>query len=83
MTRSNPDPNKIREGLNLIGEVLAGRRHATRRPGQGTPTAGDAWRTAITKAGRKHCAEHGHRYQVHGRHDPTKITCPTCGRTSS
>lgn len=80
MTRSDYNPNTIREGLNLLGEVLAGRRHSTRQPEQGTRAAEDAWRAATREAGRKFCADQGHRYRVYGRHDPTKITCPTCGR---
>jgi hypothetical protein len=83
MTQSDHNPKTIREGLNLFDEVLgalAGSRHPTRQPEQGTRAAEDEWRAATREAGRKHCADQGHRYQVHGRHDPTKITCPTCGR---
>ena len=77
MTRSNSDPLGVLADLRRLANAMKGADDARKR----TDADRDAWRTATTEAGRRHCAEHGHRYQVHGRHDPTKITCPTCGRT--
>lgn len=27
---------------------------------------------------RRQCAEHGHRYQIHGKTNPTKLACSRC-----
>jgi hypothetical protein len=79
MTRSNPDPLGVLAGLRRLADEMTdtGRRHTTRQPEQAAPTAEDTWQAATREAG--HCGDQeGHRYQVHGRHEPWQITCAKC-----